>query len=425
MYRPIWKTAVFVAALAVLSAGSVACSDDGAAGNNGDSTDSGTITDTSDSGGEDAGATDTGQDPDDAGPADTGEDTDNSGSDVSDTAGSSDAADSSDAGDTSTVDPEVGHSGCTFPAEADAGCTPEQLGDWGPATFLSDFNIADNGDCCRDFPNGDDNSNPDSAMGALVNTLEFALQVNDFNEDIIAPQIESGDIVYLFEYAYWSDAVTDPAVEFNLVFGEDTDSDFAPNFAGNGDFYVDPASLDNGEPKSTFQTAAVTNAKFKVTGGTAPLVLPVGTDLVETLVEDIQIEADVESGTANLDAGGRVALTNGKLSGYITLNSMFASLNTVADNCGCIAAPDLYVDSGNGNWTCQATSADKAACADTTTMCETLSTPASEGAINCEVIGGLVTDQADIDTDGDTTADALSLGATFTGVGASLKGVTP
>jgi hypothetical protein len=416
MRRPLWKSAVFVAVLALLTAGPLACSDDDTGGG-GDNPDTGIISDASD-GGEDAGPSDSGQDA-----ADTASDASDAGSDASD---ATDVADTSDTADTAEpVDPGEGHSGCTFPADDDANCDPEDYGDFGPASFLNEFAIQKSGDCCANF---DNDTGDDSGLGDLIGFLEDMdlLGVSDFNAEVIAPQIKNGTIVFMFEYAYWSNAVQDPALEMNLIFGQDTDADFAPNLAGTGDFLINPESLDtNGEPKSDFPAARVTNSRLSVSGGSAPMLLPVGADLVETRVDGLQIEADVISGPADLHAGGRVELINGEIAGYVTLEEMFSSLNTVAANCACLSTAPLYVESGQDSWSCRATQADKTACASSSSMCQVLATPNTppDALQNCSIIKTVVQSNADVNLDDDNAKEALSLGATFEAVGASIVGV--
>jgi hypothetical protein len=417
MRRPLSITIVFFAALALLFAGPVACSDDGSGGGGGESQDTGITEDVS-GGAEDTDTPDANTNTPDAG-EDTSSEPNDAGTDAADSSGGSDVADTGGGEDTGSA--TAGHSGCTHPAQDDAGCAAEDFGDHGPGTFLNEFRIEGGGVCCRDF---DGDQTVDSALGDLIGSISGILQINDFNEDIIAPQVASGDIVFLFEYAYWSDPVEDPALEFNLMFGQDTDADFAPNMAGTGDFLINPTSLDsNGDPKSSFPSASVSNGHLRVPSGSAPLVLPVGTDLVETRVDDLRIDADVVGGTADLHTSGRVELTDGEISGVVTLEQMFSSLNTVAASCGCFSTTAVFVESSPDSWTCEATQADKTACSGVSSMCETLSTPTGDGFVNCGSIANLISDAADVNLDDDAPEEALSLGATFNGVGASIVGV--
>lgn len=419
MRRTLELSVCYLAMATVTSLGFVACSDDGTGGT--ETRDTGTISDASDiasdTESDTGGDADSGDDvgPEDVGPQDTGSDA----TDATDVADAADTTDATDTADSGTGQVDAGHSGCSFPADPDAGCDPEAYGDYGPASFLNEFVVKESGECCTDF---DNDGATDSALGDLAGQIESILGV-PFN-DIIAFQIESGSLIYLFEYGYWSDSVSDPSVDFAMLFGQDTDADFGPNLAGNGDFNIDPASLDaNNDPKSTFASASVNNGRLVATGGTTPLVLPVGTDLIETVVEQVRVEADVLQG-ADLQAGGRVGLGNGEISGLVTLQELYGSLNAVARNCSCITSDPVFAETSTDTWECMSTQADQAACENdpnASQMCKVLATPT--GTESCFSIEFFVNGSADISTDADAAKEALSLGATFEAVGAHIDGV--
>jgi hypothetical protein len=433
-----WSKRVGMVALMVMLGLVGACSDDDTAES--DDNNQQTVEDASDTTDEDSstvdadddggpGTSDVGPDTEpetggtpDGGPADTGEDAPDPG-DVGD-AGDGDTGSAGDTGadatDTADAGPvDAGHSGCSYPP-TDSTC-PD--GDYGPASFVSEFVIKRSGECCHDF---DADNSDDSALGDLAANLETLLQVN-FN-DLIDAQIQNGLLVYLFEYAYWSDETDDPALEFSFLFGQDESPDFSDNLAGTGDFLVDPASLDsNGDPKSSFPQASVVGGRLSVANGTAPLVLPVGAELVEVVVENVRISADVTPG-ADLEAGGRVALTNGELSGTVSLDEMFGALNTVAEACSCISQSTHpvfveEVNNGTPNWVCTSTDQDNSSCqndSSATQMCQTLAD--NESAFGCSYVAQVIDSQADLDLDQDQHEDAYSLGAEFEAVGASIVG---
>ncbi len=411
------RNILWIALIALALALAPACSDDGTSEANNN-----TLTDTG------SDSTDEPDAPSDGGP-DGGQDVSDSGDDASDAdptqdadATSNDATDGGDedAGDTSdaTDEPDAPHTGCAYPP-VDASC-PD--GPHGPGSFMTEFVFKERGECCHDY---DGDGIDDNALGDLVAQLAGPPAETDFNE-VIDYQIQNGVLVYLFEYAYWSDENNDASLELDLLFGRDTDADFAPNLAGTGDFYIEPDSLDaNGDPRSNFPSASVSNGRLSVSGGSAPLSLPVGTELIEVDVTDIVIEADVVPG-ADFEAGGRVELTNGQLAGLVTLDELFGALNDVARNCSCIATDPVFTENSTDTWVCNSTPEDAESCnndPNATLMCQNLAdTTAISG---CSIIASVLSNSPDLDRDGDDSNETLSLGATFEAVGAEITGVAP
>lgn len=411
---------------ALLFMGGAGCADDTTDGNdtmdtgNGGEVDAGDTDDGSiDDGGGDEDADDGGGDTGSDGGGDAGED--GGGEDAGDTGAGEDGGHDagSDADDTGPDGGDAGTDGgggeedCTYPPPEESDC-PD--GDHGPGSFFNEFTVEESGDCCKDF-NGD--GDPDSAVGDLASDIEGIMGV-DFNDEI-DQQIQAGELVYLLEYADWRDAMNDSGLDMWLYFGEDTDNDFQPNLNGDGDFYITPESLDdNGDPRSSFPQASVSNGEYSVTGGSAPLMLPAGTDLVEIEADEIDIDADVDSG-ADLEAGGRVELTNGELSAEVALDDIFEGLNDAGQQCSCISndTHPVYTEESSG-WTCNSTSSDANACDGAGEMCEYLSDPTM-----CDIGGSTLEDSADLDTDGDGEDDALSLGVEFEAVGAKIEGEAP
>lgn len=413
---------LLVAGLAL--AGAVACSDEASVEENNfspteDASDTTDEADADAGGDEDAdggpGDADDGgngdEDADDGG-GDDNPDADDGGTDGEVDGGEDDGG--MDAGDAGPdAEPDAGEPNCAFPPPEDSDC-PD--GDHGPGSFFNEFEIQESGDCCKDF---DGDGSPDSAVGDLAATIESFMGV-DFNDEI-DQQIQDGDLIYLLEYADWRNPNDDSALDVWLYFGEDTDNDFQPNLNGNGDFYITPESLDdNGDPRSDFPSASITAGLFYVNDGQAPLMLPAGTDLTEVQVEGIELEAMVEP-DPDLEAGGRVGLTDGELAAEVLLDDLFGAINDVAEECSCISQSThpVFTEESTG-WTCNSTQQDANQCSGTGNPCEFFSDP-----FQCDLAAGTIESEADIDTDGDGVDDALSMGATFEAVGAEIVGVAP
>lgn len=311
--------------------------------------------------------------------------------------------------------PDAGHQGCTHPADPQAGCAPEDFGDWGPASFINHFQIEKSGSCCADF---NDDGTDDSAMGNLIHALSAVIGV-PFN-DVIATQIRNGGLVLLLEYAYLSDPQNDPALQLSLVFGADTDDYFTPNLNGTGDFYVKRESLDeDGQVRSDFPTASVEQGRLSAAEASAAILLPLNLDATlmgEVQIERLSMQADVLP-DADLRAGGRVTLENGRLGGAVSLGDFFATINKMASTCDCIRSQPLFIEESPNRWACVRPIEHE---------CELSPDPLCAGLSvrqQCELIAEAVTNQKDVDLDGDGLDDALSFGATFSAVGASIQGV--
>lgn len=301
---------------------------------------------------------------------------------------------------------------CAFPASAST-CAQ---GDWGASSFIDTFVLEDNGTCCFDL---DGDGTKDSSLARLKPIVE-QLTGFDFNE-IIRVQIESGELNYLFTYSGWTNPVNDSQAQLDVVFGNST-STWNEKITGNGAFQVDPSSLDDaGEPISQLAPADVCDSALRVRGGVAPLRVPIGTELIQVALQDVRISTDVIAPT-DLSAGGRVALTNGELGGWISLTDIFEGLNGVANACGCLQK-DVFVQQGT-SWSCVANQADQSSCANdpgAPVFCQQfLSQPAI-----CGLAASTIERYADLDKfpagQPDNNNDALSVGATFSGKGAALS----
>lgn len=363
---------------------------------------------------------DAGEDTQQLGDADTvdahdAHDAHDAANDAADDAQAKDTLDAENPDDADHLLVDADHHGCDHPASPDADCWPDDYGDFGPASFIDHFYIEKSGACCTDMTG---NGSQDSALGSLIDALSGIIGV-PFN-DVIEAQLQAGNLIFLFEYGYLSDPVNDPAFQINLVFGEDTDSDFAPNLEGQGDFTIDPGSLDSeGNRRSNFPTATLQNGRFSVANGSAALRLPLNVNatlISEIQLERLSIEADIMPG-ADLHAAGRIALAEGRMSAAVPLSDFYGALNEMAAPCSCISSQPLFVESSPEQWSC-AEPLESDCRFDPDPLCKNLGDRS-----RCNTITDVVNTVADIDLNDNNSEDALSLGATFTAVGASIQGV--
>lgn len=389
--------------LAVTLAG---CSGNDGTSNNGQSADVGddAAMTPRDTGG---GGTDTGPQPDlsspdlgtpDEGSADTGTD-----AAPDDTGAGADAADMGEEADLEQQE-------CYHPS-TDPSCP---MGEFGAGTFLDSVVIAGQTECCDDL-NGD--GTIDNKIGQYVTILRS--QGTDINERI-GVAIEAGELIYLLEYAHWSNETTDSDVTMHMYLGDDVDFDFTDNLAGTGQFLIEPESFDDdGDAKWPFATTRVQNGKLSAEGGGLQLVFPDLLDEVRLVVTNVSVTADVIP-PADLQAGGTVALANGELSGVLDRDLFYESMNEAAVACECLLKPVFVYDANSDTWVCDVAPADEDACLTSpSTGCQFLSNNQS-----CQFFE-LVSSDVDVDTDGDGVDDGFSVGARFTGIGASITGRKP
>jgi hypothetical protein len=293
---------------------------------------------------------------------------------------------------------------CFFPS-SDPMC-PQ--GPWGAGSLLSEFFIVPNATCCFDYTgNGQIDNRVGTQVIGLANNLGFA----DVNA-AIARAVGTGELVYLITYANWENETQDLNIDMKMLTGTDTDLDYLDNLQGTGSFFVSPDSFEpHGDPKWRFANARVFASKLSATGGRLNITFPGLVDDVDLLLENVRIEADVVPG-ASLEAGGRVALINGRMGGALVRDRFYDSLNVVARNCGCIGQDILEPNASRTAYVCKLER----------TVCE------QDPDDGCRTVGdrnfcftlGLLSSQTDIDLNGDGRRDAFSFGATFTAVGTQL-----
>ncbi len=311
-------------------------------------------------------------------------------------------------------EPEFNPDPCAYPT-LDPQCS---MGPFGPGSFITQFIIPPNDQCCHDL-NGD--GDMDNVAGASILNLAQALGGIDINGNV-ATAINLGLMVYLFEFRGLQDLNYDPDVTLSVLTGVDADpTEFNDNLAGTGAFRVDAQGLDPGTglPREAFQSARVdVGGKLHAEGGTLRVYFPGLIDDVELRLINVVLDAELRS-DSTLTAGGRVRMGNGKLSGAVLRDPLFTSLNQVAAGCGCMTAalddePLFSRNSTSLRWECNL-KGDACTSAFDPSDCRNVGESRICSAL--ALVGGFV----DLDTDGDGLKDAFSLGATFEAVGAELQ----
>lgn len=303
---------------------------------------------------------------------------------------------------------------CAFPS-SDPQCAQ---GEWGASSVLSEFYVVPNRSCCFDYT-GD--GQIDNAVGAQIVSLAQTLGFADVNSSI-ASAIGTGELVYLITYADWTALEADSNISLSMLSGTDTDLDYLDNLQGTGSFFPDPASLDaQGKPLWRFSQARVAapamaggQSKLSASGGSLDVTFPGLVDAVELRLEQVRLEASVVGG-ATLEAGGRVALVQGKLGGVLPRARFFDSLNVVSNQCACLRRDAFAYNAETNRYTC---TLDQTYCAqDPDDGCRSVGDRALCSSL------AFLSRQTDVDTDSDGRDDAFSFGATFEAVGTQL--ITP
>lgn len=402
-------------AFACLTLFVTACGEDGG-------TDSTTTTsDTSGTSGSDtsgstsgtSGSTDTSGTSGNDGTSGSTEDTNTSGTDTSGTSGG-------------TLDPL----NPTFPTDPAGYATDNAKS----VSYVKSLVIPENGDegptCCDKF---DGSLYPDeefdNGLAYLAPLIEGQLKDENGNpqklSDLLTDQIASGTVTILWDHIQLDGA--DDADGFVLAgllgaFAEGTTFDGAGGTknasTGAGEFLINASSFKagTGEPIISFDPVSMSGGDMQAGPGPFTLNLPIlGFDL------SLQVSETRITGEATISAEG-VTYANGTLSGYVKIADIFGALNEVAGTCDCLGlnGGDLIALNGD-KWECTiATTAFEACAGNEVSLCDTLS-----GAGQVCGFLGVITGVLDIDTDGDTKGDALSLGLQWDGVTGSVTGIAP
>ena len=362
---------------------------------------------TTDTGTADTGTTDTGSGSTDTGTEDTG--TTDTGTE-----------------DTGTVD--------TTPVPTD-----EQYS--GPFSYVWRIQLPQSGtdaECCFDFT-GDGVT--DNGLGTLTGALGAISPDTDIQATLDSA-VADGSIALLLEYAGLDETTKTGATQLwfylatNDVDGDGSgDQAWDPALkAGEGIFQVQPTSLAaDGSPLIKFESASIDSNVLGAGPGDFPLSIPIpGLLTLDVTIKQATLEADVRaeaSGIFTTDAdidsdgdGTPEVWGGGKLGGVIPVDQVIGILNDLANDCACAGiAPDAAVIiAGEG------TDQYDVACDPTITINDSACTDA-DGLIcgNLSTVCGFAPalptlGLIDVDTNGNTIPDAISVGLRLSMSGAAL-----
>ena len=331
--------------------------------------------------------------------------------------------------------PDVEEVDCAFPSD-DPEC---EGGDFGPATFFTEFVIETRDEedaCCFDLcqdVGGSMEGFIDNRIGEqIVGPLSGVDGIEDINHNINA-SIQSGDLMYLLESAFWNHPEWDNDLELRMYRGSSTVETMERNLAGEGSFNIGADNFDDdGEPLYGFGQARVNDGVLTAEDGFISVEFPGLVDGVQVLLGNVKITGDiVQDPEPDLTAGGKFALENGKLGGVLLRDRLFKSINVLSHDCPCLDVdvedpdnPDLYQEGlfryreTADDWRCTA----KEGVAD---QCQGSGDPSY-----CQVLGhnqlctllGMYSSNYDCEVDGEV---GFSIGVHFESVTTEILGIDP
>jgi hypothetical protein len=405
----------YLSAIAVLSLAVSACGDDGTGTANNNPLNNLQLGD--------SGVADMGSTPEDMGstPEDMGSTPEDMGTDPADMGDSDAGADMANEQDMA-MEQDMG-APYEWPATAgDFISTADRV------SYIATFGVpaVNNGvpECCRDF--GAISENPgqlDNAFAALDAQLsgipgagvDFQAALND--------AITGGSLVFLLDHREL-DGADDPD-GFLLSWlegGFGINTTYAEAGSGTGVFDVRASSFigTTGEPQQVMNRADMTASLMSGGPISINVVLPFGSVGIGVPIDSMNAEA---TATITVDS---VTYIDGELSGYIPEDKVFEGVNTLASSpeCACLGlnGADLFTKSGNGQWSgaCDRNAATK--CSQSSEFaCQVVAGSSILDGQICSVFPGIIQNAADIDSDGDSNDDALSIGLTWTAVDATLQ----
>ncbi|NCG19740.1 MAG: hypothetical protein GWP91_12095 [Rhodobacterales bacterium] len=296
---------------------------------------------------------------------------------------------------------------------------------FGPTSYFHTFSIPlmDTDPCCRDWGAiSKDNiqlgtNEPDNALANLRDlTAAMGLDLQATIDDTI----ESEGFVALLDHQNFPTGDGDYDLAFfrgRFVNG----SGYFTGIAGNGQFEVSTYNFDEGtgRPRALFNTANVTAGQLTATGGEIEIVVPMFSTILLVLP---LLDVDL---TGDLTEDGQIS--DGVLSGYITVDDFYNGYNTVVDElCGCLGlTTPLYVDNGTALWDDSCVSDPAALCTtEPESTCVTMAGSNLLAGELCTVIPSLMNSSPDLDLDGDTsTFEALSVGFRYSAASAEITGL--
>lgn len=308
-----------------------------------------------------------------------------------------------------------------WPATADDYASSVVANTYLNSLVLPELDQNDEPTCCKDFGARSLNSGLDNAVAQLDSLLA---PVGVSLSASLELAIEQGDLIVLLDHRELESADDADGFVLSWVNGEFAQgTDYTLADAGNGQFLIDAASFvpGTGEPLVNFDPASMTAGVMSGGPTTGAIVFPIGTLLINVTLQEAEI-----AGNATLSMDG-VAYTQGTVSGYILLSDIMNGLNEIAASpaCSCLGLTGpLYEQDASGDWSGNCVSNTASLCPDVSQQtCRLIAGDSFSSGEICTTLPILLPGQTDIDSNGDSEYDSLSIGLEWTGVNAEITGV--
>lgn len=288
---------------------------------------------------------------------------------------------------------------------------------WGSASVMNDFYIEGTDQepiCCFDYAEWETqpDAEVDNSLGTNLAGFGFLTDINDS----VLTSIEGGTLVLILEHDGLEDLMNQDDFTVNFWIGQHDVDPFEDFAATANPVLIDPQSFDDGaQPQAYLPDASVEGGAVAAGPGSVKIEIELFDSPLQLVISEARIEADVDAANSDLADNSGVSLESGKLGGFVQVRDIFVAVNEFASaSCDCLGldGADL-VDVETG----QCADVDATTCVDDQATC-------GDVADACQLFQA-VGIFADIDVDGDTMGDAVSIGATFTAAGAEITGVAP
>ena len=291
-------------------------------------------------------------------------------------------------------------------------------------SYISEITIPeldqdDDPTCCFDFGSISKNDGLDNAYATFMQEINDLVPLFDAQQEydeLLARNPQDNPLVWLIDHRGLAVGQSD---QFRMAFlygameGDTTQPDAR---AGTGTFTISSRSFEpgTGTPLSAFDAVFFSEPTGAVLSPSGSMFVPFA--LANTELQ-LPLEAARVRGTA-VPTNDGVSYSRGEISGYITVDDFFGTLNdTLEERCSCIADElPIFTKNVDGDWveSCPTGPTVVNACGGSplTEVCVGIAGRVQDGGA-CSQFPLLVPNQVDIDTDGDDEYDAISFGLEF------------
>ena len=235
----------------------------------------------------------------------------------------------------------------------------------------------------------DGNGSKDNQLGNIMGALKLMGGGFDPQKDLDT-QVNGGQIILLFDLKAKS-LTDDPSMKLKFYLGQDLDNDPLDNFGGKEEFGIDAKS-----PTNLVLPGKIVSSKLTAGPGSMMVPVPIGTSTTTLSLKKAAVKSTI--GTNGMSAGQ----INGAIPMKDVNDKLLPSLATMLDKTWKSTTDPMIKNLLGGMDT------DK------------------DGTIEgSDLTGNLLIGifiKADVDTDGDKTMDAMSVGMGFTAVNCKIKG---